>query len=443
MFSISKAIAPALWIAVLGCGQSTWPLRAQPVEGSASARPAPLNYVIVVTGGELLEGVYPDAHTPFLTRTLRPLGCQCVGSLTVDDNREDIQRALRFATNRAPVIIVTGGLGPTPNDITRETLSELTGIPLREDPEAVAALEKRFGQKREQLRPNLLRQTLVPSRGGSLRNSNGTAVGLIFDLGNRVVVALPGPPRELQPMVKEELVAYLRKHFGVREFGCALTLRFVGAGQSLIDQTIKDHVAVAPDVVTTSLFEGSRVDFTFSLPGNTPADRERLQRLEASIREHLAQYIYADDGASLEEVVLRRFRSAGGALALVEMGSGGALAAALNAAAGGASVLGGAFVVSNDESVTKLLGVAPVEWATQSGAERAKLLAGTAARLTGSAWAVATGPVEGETEKTVWVAFRRPGDRWATRRLSLRDAGEVARAGLTSQVLDFLRHEVP
>src|SRR3954468_9207532 len=95
------------------------------------ASPAkPLNYYIVVTGGELLEGVYPDAHTPFLTRALRPLGCQCLGSVIVDDNRADIQNALRFATNQAPLVIVTGGLGPTPNDITRETLAEFTGIPL-------------------------------------------------------------------------------------------------------------------------------------------------------------------------------------------------------------------------------------------------------------------------------------------------------------------------
>src|SRR3954468_21731228 len=117
--------------------------------------PKPLNYFVVVTGGELLEGVYPDAHTPFLTRALRPLGCQCVGSMTVDDQREDIQAALRFATNRAPLVIITGGLGPTPNDITRETVSEFIGIPLQENPGALHELEQRMKQSRDQLRPNL------------------------------------------------------------------------------------------------------------------------------------------------------------------------------------------------------------------------------------------------------------------------------------------------
>jgi nicotinamide-nucleotide amidase len=151
----------------------------------------PFNYFIVVTGGELLEGVYPDAHTPFLTRTLRPLGCQCVGSITVDDNRDAIQQAMRYATNHAPLVIVTGGLGPTPNDITRQTLSEFTGIPLREHPDALAELERRFNQPRDQLRPNLRRQTQIPTRGGYLKNPNGTAVGLIFDGPPSVIVALP------------------------------------------------------------------------------------------------------------------------------------------------------------------------------------------------------------------------------------------------------------
>ncbi|MGB2956957.1 MAG: molybdopterin-binding protein, partial [Anaerolineales bacterium] len=94
-------------------------------------------YVIVVTGGELLSGIYPDGHTYFITQTLRPLGLQCVGSVSVDDKQDDLKHALRYAADKAPLIIVTGGLGPTPNDITRETLADFTSIPLREHPEVL------------------------------------------------------------------------------------------------------------------------------------------------------------------------------------------------------------------------------------------------------------------------------------------------------------------
>jgi nicotinamide-nucleotide amidase len=409
-----------------------------------SAPGKPLSYFIVVTGGELLEGVYPDAHTPFITRALRPLGCQCVGSITVDDNREDIQRALRFATNRAPLVLVTGGLGPTPNDITRETLSEFTEIPLHEHPEAVAELERRFNQTRNQLRPNLLRQTLTPERGSYLKNPNGTAVGLVFDMNGGHIIALPGPPRELQPMVRNELLPFLREHFGVREFGCSLTLRFVGAGQSLIDQTIKDHVPVAPDVVVTSLFEGSRVDFTFSLAGNTEADRTKLKRLEQSIAEHLAEYIYADDGATLEEVVGRKFQKQGASLAVVEIGSGGSLAAALSGTRAGASVLTGACVAPTEATVGKLLQFSSPDPATPT-LDRMKSLARAAAAKVGSQSALAISPVEPDDkgQPSVLLVLQLPSGAWESQRLPLRDSGEITRNTLTTQALDFLRRRLP
>ncbi|MEK7676594.1 MAG: molybdopterin-binding protein [Verrucomicrobiota bacterium] len=406
----------------------------------------PLDYMIVVTGGELLEGVYPDAHTPYLTRILRPLGCRCVGSLTVDDNRDGMRQALRFATNQAPLVIVTGGLGPTPNDITRGTLAEFTGITLQEHPEALADMERRFNQSRDQLRPNLRRQSLVPARGGYLKNPAGTAVGLIFDSGGPVIVALPGPPRELQPMVREELVPYLQRRFGVRDFGCSLSLRFVGAGQSLIDQTIKDHVSIASDVTITSLFESSRVDFTFSLPGNTPADRARLQQLENAIREHLGEYIYAADGASLEAVVVKQLQARGGSLVLVEVGSGGHLSAALSGVEGIGRLLAGAYTAPTEEAMARLLQL-PLDSPEQPkkpGADKAKTLAAAAARLTQSQWAIAAGPVETDEKgaKYIWTAFKMPDDRWETERWAVRGSGEIHPSNLTTQILDRLRRQL-
>ena len=411
----------------------------------APAEAKPFDYMLVITGGELLEGVYPDAHTAFITRTLRPLGCRCVGSMLVDDERQDIQQALRFATNRASLVIVTGGLGPTPNDITRETLAEFTGIPLQEHPEVLAEMARRFGQPREQLRPNLLRQTLVPVRGGYLKNPSGTAVGLIFEVGAAVIVALPGPPKELQPMVTRELVPYLRQRFGVRDFGCTLTLRFVGVGQSLIDQTIKDHVSIAPDVTITSLFEGNRVDFFFTLPGNKPEDQARLKRLEDNIREHLGEYIYADDTSTLEEVVARQLQARGSSLALVEIGTGGNLAAAFNGMKGGAPWLVGAFAAPTEEALARMLMArAEAGAAGSAGADRVKDLASLAAKATRSQWAIAVGPIEPATgdAKQAELAIKYPDDRWETERVILRDSGELGRRSLVTQLLDQVRRRL-
>ena len=125
----------------------------------------PVQYMIIITGGELLSGVYADSHTYYLTRSLRPLGLQCVGSMSVDDKQANIKEALDYASGKVRLIIITGGLGPTVNDITRETLSDYTGIDLKEHPGALKDIARRFGLPPAQLPPNIRKQIQVPIKG--------------------------------------------------------------------------------------------------------------------------------------------------------------------------------------------------------------------------------------------------------------------------------------
>jgi nicotinamide-nucleotide amidase len=244
-------------------------------------------------------------------------------------------------------------------------------------------------------------------------------------------------------MVRNEMAPYLRQRFGVRDFGCSLCLRFVGVGQSQIDQTIKEHVAIAPDVTVTSLFEGSRVDFTFSLPGDTPADQARLKRLEANIREHLNEYFYADDGSSLEEVVVRKLLAHGGPLALAEIGSGGHLAAALNGVVGTDRLLIGAYAAPTEAAMARLLEIPP-DALSLPGVAKAKAVASAAAKRLPSKWTIATGPIEsdGQGAKHIWVAWQSPEGHWDSQRVVLRDSGDSLRSGLVTQVLDRLRRQL-
>jgi len=410
----------------------------------APAEPA-VDYALVVTGGELLQGVYPDSHTAFITRTLAPLGGHCVLSVSVDDRREDLLRALGFAAAQAPLVIVTGGLGPTPNDITRETLSEFTAIPVEEREELLADLERRFGQKRDQLRANLRRQTRVPTPGGFLKNAYGTAAGLVFDDGRRVVVALPGPPRELQPMVRGELLAFLQRRFGVRPPGSTLTLRFVGLGQSAIDQAIREQGQLPPDVFVTSLFEGGRVDFTFSLPQNSATNEARLRAIADRVRAVLGDRIYAEGDTSLEEVVVGGLARGNRTLALAEVGSGGGLAASLHRAAGIDRVLVGALVAPSEQQMWRLAASGAAESTNQPDAGEALLraIATAARRKTGAAWVVVTSHAVAETGRppAVTVALAANGE-WKTWRVELRDSAEAGRANLVTEVLDRLRREL-
>jgi len=430
----------------------------------------PTRYMIVVTGGELLSGIYADGHTYFITRTLRPLGLQCVGSMIVDDKPADLKEALRYATDKAALVIVTGGLGPTDDDITREVLSDFTGIALKESAEVLQDMARRFGVLPAQLRPNLRRQTQVPTQGTYFKNLNGTAVGLVFEPNETVIVALPGPPRELQAMVSDELVPYMSRRFGVQLPRCSLTLRFVGIGQSQIDQVLRDHVPLASDPVSStgqaitvsSQFEGSRVDFTFSLPNDTQQDKARLQELKDKITEHLGEYIYAEGEISLEEHVLKLLEARGATLVLAEVGSGGSLAAALSNAEGASRVLAGAYIAPTMEQLRRLLHVRDEHWSGRtSRSQRIEQLATAAAdatcpaaRRTGSQWAVAVGEVwrdesrpskKGRDESGagyVDVAFKLPGGRLESQQIRFRGTGELASSGISTQLLDQLRRRL-
>jgi nicotinamide-nucleotide amidase len=390
-----------------------------------------LDYALVITGEELLRGVFPDAHTAFITRTLHALGCHCVNSTTVDDKVADIQEAVRTASQKVPLVIVTGGLGPTVNDVTRDALAELTGIKLQEQPDVLAAMEKRLKTLRDQIRPNLRRQTMVPTRGTYLKAAAGTAVGLVFEWGDKVVVALPGPPRELQPMVKNELVPYLRQKFGVRSPGSSITLRFVGIGQSLIDQTMSQHVPLPPDVIVGSQFEGGRVDFEFMLPGNGPEQEARLKDLAAKVREHLGEYIYAEGEATLEQQVARTLLARGAKLTLVEIGSGGRLAASLAGLPETARLLTGAHVAPSTAAMRGLLK------AGADSKDELKLLAAAA----GDEWVIATGEVNTDKAdaRACGVLFRLGGNRWESVRVPVQGSGETSQASLVTQIWDRLR----
>lgn len=407
----------------------------------AADSPKPLDYALVVTGQELLEGLYPDAHTAFITRTLRPMGGHCVGAFIVDDRVEDIQAALRFATNKARVVIVTGGLGPTVNDVTRTALAQFTGIKLQEHPKVLAELTRRFGTPADQLRENLRRQALVPVQGRYLDNPYGTAVGLVFEIDPWLLVALPGPPRELQPMMTNQLVPYLRTRFGLRSVGASVTLRFVGLGQSVIDQTLRQKVQLPSDVIETSVFEGSRVDFTFALPGNSPDDHARLRRLADQVRAVLGDYVYADDGASLEEVVCRAVQARKGRLVLVEAATAGSLAASLARAPTGPQVLTGSYVGADVQALRRLLQIPQAQWAGASTAhDQLKLLGQAAGQISGSDWAIVVGPGEPATASArVSVAFGFPENRWQLQDLALRGSGHAAQVELVTQVVDRFR----
>lgn len=423
-------------------------LRAGEAAPAASAAPEPaLDYFLIVTGSELLRGIYPDRHTHFITSVMEPLGGHCVGSWSVDDSAPDLTEALRFATTKAPVVLVTGGLGPTDDDITRETIAAFTGIALVENPEVVAEMERRYRTPRDQLRANLRRQALVPARGGHLKNPHGSAVGLIFNTRSNTVIALPGPPRELHPMLTNEVVPYLQQHFALRTAGASRTLRFVGIGQSAIYQALHGEIAVEPDVVLTSQFEGERVDVTFSLAGRSERDWARLDAIEARVRRFLGDHIYANDGASLEEVVVRALKARGARLMVLDAATGGQFHAALSLARDAAAVLRGGIAAPDEAGLERaLLGATPGSADAGDVAARLDRLvqaARTAAGDAESAVLILGEPQRRATgEQTFSVVWAHGAEKPTVEEVRGSGASEASRARIITEVLNQLRQRL-
>jgi len=306
-------------------------------------------------------------------------------------------------------------------------------------------MASRFNIPPKELRTNLRRQTMTPEKGTYLKNAGGTAVGLVFEMNSRVIVALPGPPRELQPMVRDELVPYLSRRFGTHLPGASITLRFVGLGQSQIDQMLKDHVPLPADITTSSQFEGGRVDFTFSLPHDTPEDRDRLEGLRVQIVECLGDSIYAqDETTSLETCVMRILEARGETISLAEVGSGGTIAAALNGAEGTHHVLIGAYIAPTTVRLHQMFGSHAQPGEINSHANDIEQLTRETAATAASQWVIATGESRRDAtgDSFVDVAFRSPDGGIESHPVRLSGTGDAARARLVTELLDQLRRRL-
>lgn len=398
-------------------------------------------FVVVVTGRELLEGAYADAHTQFLARTLLPLGGRCVGSVTVTDDEKEMLRALEYASRRSRIVIVTGGLGPTGDDITRQTLAKYTGIPLQESSQVIQEYRRRYGDR--VFRPSLRRQAQVPSRGAYLKNRVGSAVGLVFDDGQRVVVALPGPPRELRPMVREQLIPFLARRFGIQAAVESVTIRFVGIGESSIQSVIDKHVNLPSEVRVASTFEAGRVDLTFYGHSGLPGIRKSLLGLRDRMLEQLGQHVYSVGGSTLEETILRLLADRKATLAVAEVATGGGLSSRLTGTPSAPSVLFGSYVAATNAGIKGLLASEGSEASGQvlEGNEAILDLARKVASDQRDRWVLLVSQLEeGDANRVTLCAGSRD-HGFAVESVGFR-TGRSGRERLITRALDFLRRRL-
>jgi len=406
---------------------------------------------LINTGSELMLGRVLNTHQQWICRQLADRGFVVTRQVAVDDSGPAIQQAVREALAEAELVIVTGGLGPTSDDRTRDLIAELLGRPLREDEAVVRRIAEFFTARGRRMPSQTRVQALVPEGATVLMNAHGTAPGLVLEApGGRLLVMLPGPPRELQPMFLEQVLPILHKRFPLEgEFVCR-TLKTTGLGESLVEQKI---AATLSTLVQAGLEIGycarvGEVDVRFTAHGakarGLVADAERITR------ERLGEIVFGVDDESLESVLVRQLKEQKQTLALAESCTGGFIAHRITNIPGASAVFLAGLVTYSNEAKQKFLGVRAETLATQGAVSEATVreMAEGARTRTGADHALAVtgiaGPDGGTPEKpvgTVWIGLATEQGTQAVMKLNPVDR-ETFKYVTSQQAMELLRREL-
>jgi nicotinamide-nucleotide amidase len=402
---------------------------------------------IIAVGSELLTPDRLDTNSLFLTEELNKLGIEVLRKTIVGDNRELLAAAFQDALHRVPVVISSGGLGPTEDDLTRETVAELLGRKLRRNDDVVRAIEARFRSFKREMPELNLRQAMVPEGAEVLENPRGTAPGLWLEDRDRMIALLPGPPRELKPLFIEQVLPRLQQRVsGVRMYH--RELRVTGLGESHVEERIRPIYTRYKDVNTTILATPGEIQVHLrrwtedAVQANAILD-EMIRSFELALGDR----IFAHSAVSLEEVVAELLATNRATIATAESCTGGLLAERLTRIPGSSSYfLGGAVCYSN-ELKTAWADVPPDVIATKGAvsSEVAIALAEGIRRRVGSTFGVGitgvAGPGGGSEEKpvgTVHIALAFPGGV-KERAVHLPGDREMIRFHASQVALDIVR----
>ncbi len=395
---------------------------------------------VLAVGDELLLGDVVNSNAATLGEALAGVGVPVVHSAMVGDDVGRMTTALRRAIEDAEVVVVTGGLGPTSDDVTRDALARVAGVPLLRRPELEEQLRARFAAYGLPMPSDVLRQADVPEGATPLSNSAGTAPGLRLAVDGRLVFALPGPPHELRTVAQEHVLPELARRTGT--VVTTRTLRCAGIGESAVAEVVERTVQV-PDGVDLAYLAGSgvvRVRFT------TSRDPGVLDPLVSACAQALGDAVFGYDDDTLAAVVGRRLREHGQTVAVAESLTGGLLGAALSELPGSSATFRGGLVVYATDSKADVAAV-PAELLARHGAvssQAAQALAAGARDRFGTDWAVATTGVAGPDEQegrpvgTVHLAVLGPGAA-EVRDLRLPGGRDRVRLLSVTAALDLLR----
>lgn len=319
-----------------------------------------MNAEIVSVGTELLLGSIVDTNSAELSASLAELGVNVYFHTSVGDNPLRLAAVLGQALLRSDVVVLTGGLGPTQDDLTKEVLAAVTGLPLELHPEARAHVEGVFKAAGRPMPPNNLRQAMLPKGAAMLPNPRGTAPGVYLKAGRCHVFCLPGVPTEMRAMWSASVAPRLRR-IAAGEGGVihSRTLHFYGIGESLLESKVEALLKGSnPTVAPYASLGEARLRIT-AKAGSVEEAEALIAPVEAEIVERVGEYLYGYDGENLETVVGRLLTEGSKRLAVAESCTGGLLAHRITNVPGSSAYFGQGWVVYSNEAKVKELGVDP------------------------------------------------------------------------------------
>ncbi len=413
-----------------------------------------MNAEIIAVGSELLTPHRMDTNSLYLTEQLNLLGVEVVSKTIVGDDLRRLTAAAQYGLFRSDILIFSGGLGPTEDDLTREAVADALGLGLKRDPEIVERLTKRFAERGWTMSANNSKQADVIEGATVLPNPNGTAPGQWlcgqFEGRERIVVLLPGPPHEMKALFETEVKERLRAKVPPA-FLAVRTLKVAMLGESAVDARVSPIYKRYQDVDTTILAGAGEIELHFKSRGGTiDAAQRRVDEVAGLVEDELEDAVYSREGQSLEQIVGYWLQMRGATVAVAESCTGGLLAERITSVSGSSRYfLGGAVVYSNDLK-TEFAGV-PAEMIDRHGAVSREVAAALAEGIRyrcGSTLGVGitgvAGPKGGTAEKPVGLVFHAvasdrgtdvvqrnfPGDRKRIRRFA------------STMALDMLRKQL-
>jgi len=414
---------------------------------------------LINTGSELMLGRVLNTHQQWLCRQLADLGYLVARQVAVADTPSEIEQAVRESLARADLVITTGGLGPTSDDLTRELIARLLGKQLREDPAALAHIRQFFEIRNRPMPERTRVQALAPEGAIVLPNPHGTAPGLAMRIDPNPfrstgkpawLLLLPGPPRELRPMFRDTVVPLLRREVPVHSPFICTTLRTTGLGESLVQERIHQPLA---ELVTGGLDVGycarpGQVDVRLAAQGSQLA--ALVSKAEKIVRQRLAGHIFATGDEELASVIIQLLTERKETLALAESCTGGYIANELTNVPGASAVLLAALVTYSNEAKQKFLGVAGATLEQHGAVSEsvARQMAEGARRQTKADYALSVtgiaGPDGGTAAKpvgTVFIGLAGPFETMVEKNFNPYDRLTFKQI-TAQQSLEFLRHRI-